>query len=124
MSSQILGAFATNSCMMGPGRTMNTPYVVLGSYPGQHYFLVGPEMRVTKVAKSGNDINVSYLTEANTNLVYQVQTTSALLKSNTTWTSIGSQQFGTGATFTQTDSGAATNKPGRFYRVQQTPLCP
>ncbi len=124
MSDQILGAFATNSCMVGPGRVANLPYVVLGNYPGQHYFLVGPEMRVTSIAKSGNDINVSYLTEANTNLMYQVQTTSALLKTNTTWTNVGGSQFGTGTTFTQTDSGAATNRPGRFYRVQQTPLCP
>jgi len=125
ISNQILGPFGTNDptfCMMGPGRTTNTPYVVLSNYPGQHFFYVGPEMRVTSIATVATNVVVSYLTENNTNLTYQVQRATALTN-NTTWTSIGGLAVGTGGILTFTDPSAATNKPARFYRVRQTPLC-
>jgi hypothetical protein len=88
-----------------------------------HFFGVGPEMRVTSVAKSGSNVNVSWQTEANSNFAYQLQSTHALL-ATTVWTSVGSPTNGTGSIITQTDVGAATNKPALFYRVQQTPACP
>ncbi len=76
MSDQILGPFGNNDptfCTIAPGKTTNMPYVVLGNYPGQHYFYVGPEMRVTGVGVSNNNVNISYQTENNTNLLYRVE---------------------------------------------------
>lgn len=128
LSAQMLGSFGTNDptfCMIGPGKTTNMPYVVLSNYPGQHFFYVGPEMRITSIASDASkNINVSYLTENNTNMSYQVQRATALLPTNTVWSSLGGLVSGNGGIITFSDPGAATNKPARFYRIRQTPLCP
>ena len=91
------------------------------SAAGPHYFMVGPEMRITGVSRSGNNINVSWLSASNSNLVYQLQSKSSI--TNATWNDIGSSTNGTGSITTQTDTGAAAN-PMMFYRVKQIPVCP
>jgi hypothetical protein len=126
LSNQILGPFGTNDptfCMMGPGRTTNTPYVVLSNYPGQHYFYVGPEMRVTSVGVSNNNVNVSYLTENNTNLLYRVERTTGNYSTNSVWIPLSGFTPGTGGIITQTDTLGGTNKPDALYRVRQSPNC-
>jgi Carbohydrate-binding module 48 (Isoamylase N-terminal domain)/Putative binding domain, N-terminal len=85
--------------------------------PGDQYFVVGPEMRITGVAKSGSNINITWLTGTNSNLVYQLQRTSTLTPSS--WTDIGIPTNGTGLAVTQTDSSASTNST-MFYRVQES----
>lgn len=127
VSTGMLGPFGTNDpnfCLLGPGRTTNSwaPFLVLGNYPGQHYFYVGPELRVTSIAADTNkNVTISYLTEKNTNLTYQVQRTSAI--TNLTWTNIGGLTNGNGGIISLIDVSGATNKPSRFYRVRQSPAC-
>ncbi|HVM59326.1 MAG TPA: BACON domain-containing protein [Verrucomicrobiae bacterium] len=120
ISNQILGPVNTGTCQ---GSLGEPTLVNLSSLPGVHYFLVGPEMRVTRAAVTGQDVNISFLTEANTNLSYQLQYTT-ILTNNTIWTNIGSLNLGNGGIRTVTDGMGATNKPSRFYRVRQTPICP
>ena len=129
LSTQILGPFGTNDpnyCLLGPGKTTNSwaPFLVMGNYPGQHYFYVGPEMRVTSIsADASKNVNISYLTENNTNLTYQLQRTPAPLLTNSVWSNVQGLNLGTGGIVTTTDPSAATNKPGILYRVRQTPNC-
>jgi hypothetical protein len=128
LSTQILGSFGTNDpnyCLLGPGRTTNSwaPFLVMSNYPGQHFFYVGPEMRVTSVGVSNTDVNVSYLTENNTNLLYRVERITGNYSTNSVWVPVTGFTPGTGGVITQTDSNGATNKPGAFYRVRQTPNC-
>lgn len=122
LSNQILPPIAavTNLCQANLGESTLVNFSTL---PGQHSFLVGPGMRVTGIAKSGSDINVSWQTAVSTNWSYQLQRTS-VLTTNTSWGDLGSPTNGTGDVITQTDPEAATNKPALFYRVKQTPLCP
>jgi Viral BACON domain len=128
VANQILGPIwdgTPDFCATGPGKTTNTwaPYLNLGDLPGTHYFYVGPEMRVTGVSvDSGKNVHVNFLTENNTNMTYQLQR-ATVLTTNTTWTSVGGLQLGTGGIITEIDSNGGTNKPGAFYRIRQTPLC-
>jgi hypothetical protein len=135
MSNQILGPFGTNCvndpndcCMMGPGRTENTPAVDLATLPGQHYFYVGPEMRVASVSLSNTDVHVTYLTENNTNLLYRLERTTSPLTIATTNNAVWSPvppgyTNGTGGFINAVDTKAGTNKPAVFYRVEQVPNC-
>ncbi|HXI83282.1 MAG TPA: BACON domain-containing protein [Verrucomicrobiae bacterium] len=128
LSDQILGSFGTNDptyCLLGPGRTTNSwaPFLVMSNYPGQHFFYVGPEMRVTNVGVSNTAVNVSYLTENNTNLLYRVERITGNYSTNSVWVPVTGFTPGTGGIITQTDSNGATNKPGAFYRVRQSPNC-
>jgi len=74
MSNQILGPIGanTNLCQGNLSGT-NVPAINLGNFPGQHFFLVGPEMRITSVSLSNSSAKVIYQTEANTNLLYRVE---------------------------------------------------
>ena len=128
LSNQILGPFGTNDpsfCMTGPGRSTNTwaPFLNLGNYLGQHYFYVGPEMRVTSVGASNNNVSVSYQTENNTNLLYRLERITDTYSTNSVWVPISGFTPGTGGIITQTDTLGGTNKPGSFYRVRQSPNC-
>jgi hypothetical protein len=49
---------------------------------------------------------------------YQLQVTPSMTPTN--WTNDGSSQAGNNATLTFTDSGGATNVPGRAYRIDVT----
>jgi len=50
--------------------------------------------------------------------MYQLQVTPSLKPA--TWTNLGNPQSGTGGVLTFSDSGGATNRPGRFYRIDIT----
>ena len=126
MSDQILGPFGNNDptfCTIAPGKTTNMPYVVLSNYPGQHYFYVGPEMRITSVGVSNSNVNVSYLTENNTNLLYRVERITGTYSTNSIWVPLSAFTPGTGGIITQTDTLGGTNKPDALYRVRQSPNC-
>ncbi|HVM61429.1 MAG TPA: hypothetical protein VMV72_11245 [Verrucomicrobiae bacterium] len=104
------GAFCTNA--LGVASSVN-----FATEPGQHYFVVGQEvMRITGVTRSGSNINVTWLTGSNTNLVYQLQRTSTLTPAS--WSNVGSPTNATGSTITQTDTSATTNST-MFYRVRE-----
>jgi hypothetical protein len=142
MSNQILGPIdptGTTNSYCGWGNLGNSgsgsgsvQNVNFGKLPGTHYFLVGPEMRVTSVTRavSGGTTNVSvtFLPENNTNLLYQLQRTFAPLATNSTWANVGGLSIGGPAPITLTDTHA-TNKVGTvggiLYRVLQEPNgCP
>ena len=115
VSDQVLGPiwdgtgfFCTND--LGVASSVN-----FANEPGDQYFVVGPEMRITGVAKGGSNINVSWLT-GNSNLVYQLQRTSTLTPAS--WSDIGSPTNGTGLAVTLTDTSATTNST-MFYRVRE-----
>jgi hypothetical protein len=120
LSNQFLPAIATDSCQ---SNLTNTNNLNLAIFPGgPHYFTVGPEMRIKRISIVATNVVLSYQTAASTNLTYQVQRTSAI--TNTTWSSVGGLQLGTGGLITFTNFNGATNSPAQFYRVRQTPLCP
>jgi hypothetical protein len=112
------GLFCTNN-LGDPTNGVN--FATEAAAAGPHYFVVGPEMRITGISRSGSNINVSWLTAANSNLVYQLQSKSAI--TNATWNNVGPFTNGTGVVTTQTDISATTNTT-MFYRIQQTPVCP
>lgn len=124
LSNQVLGPIWDGTSFFCQANLGEPTAVNFSTFPGVHYFVVGPEMRVTGISIVANDVRVSFLTEANTNLTYQLQHVT-VLTTNTTWTDVGGALTnGTGGVITLTDSSAATNKPSMFYRVRQTPLCP
>jgi hypothetical protein len=104
------GLFCTNS--LGQASSVN-----FANEPGTHYFVVGPGMSITGVAKSGRNINVTWQTGTNSNLVYQLQRTSTLTPAS--WSNIGSPTNATGLAVTQTDTSATTNST-LFYRVSES----
>jgi hypothetical protein len=74
--------------------------------------------RITAISITGNDIAVTWTTQPNkTN---QLES-SGVPGTNATWLSVGPLTIGTGSLATQTDQGAATNLPARFYRVRLVP---
>lgn len=126
MSNQLLGPLGSNDttyCQINLGNVTNTAAINLGNFPGQHFFLVGPEARITSISNAAPNVVISYVTEANTNLAYQLQRTSAI--TNLTWTNVGPLTNGTGS-ITQTilPSQGSTNRPSQFYRVRQSTNCP
>jgi hypothetical protein len=130
MSNQILGPInpvgSTNSYCGWPDPG-NAAAVNLSTLPGQHYFWVGPEMRVVSIVNSNGNINVSYLPENNTNLFYRLERTTSPITiartNNAVWTPVTGNVPGTNVLITVSDTKAATNRPTLFYRVQQTPAC-
>ncbi len=137
LSNQFLPPIATNDTAVGAecqANLANTANVNLTNYPGgPHFFLVGPEMKITSVTIPAGTTNVavSFLTENNANIAYQVERSVALtngvLETDTTsnWKSVGSLQFGNGGIVTVTDTKGGTNRPGAYYRVKQEPNgCP
>ncbi len=124
LSNQVLPPIGTNvpAVQVCQGN-LGEPTVVNLSNQVAASFLVGPEPRITSISKSGNDVILKYQTEVDTNMTYQVQR-SSVLTTNTTWTNIPGIQPGGNVVITFTDANGATNRPARFYRVRQTPLCP
>jgi len=114
VSDQVLGPIWDGSGLFCGSDLGQASMVNFANQPGTHYFLVGPEMRITGVAKSGSNINVTWLTGTNSNLVYQLQRTSTLTPAS--WSNIGSPKNATGLAVTQTDTSATTNST-MFYRV-------
>jgi hypothetical protein len=123
LSNQLLPPIGTNDPAVTVCQgNLGSPSTVNLTNQVAPYFLVGPEMRITGINRSSANINVSYLTEANTNLSYQVQRAGSVTN-GATWSSVGGLNLGSGGIITVTDTGGATNAV-RFYRVRETPLCP
>lgn len=123
LSNQILSPASTNPpATFCRANLAESTLVNFNNLDGQQYFIVGPQLRVTGIAKTGNDLNVTWQTPASTNFAYQLQRSSTL--TTAVWSNVGAPTNGTGIVITQTDSNAATNTPALFYRVLQTPLCP
>ena len=135
MSNQILGPIGdgtTGFCQPSLGSVTNTANIDLNNFvysgatvPQQHWFAVGPELKVTSIKVTANNVNITYQT-ANTNFAYQLQRTLVLSNrlANLNWVNVGAPAAGTGGTITQQDTNGATNRPSAFYRVKQVPLCP
>jgi hypothetical protein len=81
-------------------------------------------MRVTNISVTNNNVNISYLTEANTNFLYRIERTKGNLSTNSVWVPASGYTNGTGGIIVQTDTGGGTNRPDELYRVRQTPNCP
>jgi hypothetical protein len=128
MSNQLLPPIAPigGGCSNNLAGNNNANTVNIGLLPGApHYFNAGPEMHVTSVTIPAGTTNVAitYLPENNTNMQYLLQRTLAPLATNSTWTPVGSVNFGGPSAITVTDPKAATNKVGVIYRVRQSPVC-
>ena len=117
VSDQVLGPIWDGTGLFCGNDLGVASLVNFANEPGNQYFVVGPEMRITGVAKSGSNINVTWLTGTNSNLVYQLQRTSTLTPAS--WSDIGSPTNGTGLAVTQTDTSATTNST-MFYRVHES----
>ncbi len=124
LSNQILGPLGTNDPFYCEVNLGEPSAVNLSTNAGQHYFVVGPEVRITRIQTVTNNAVISFLTSANSNLAYQVQRTAAI--TNTTWTTASALTNGTGGITTLTILNGATNVPSLFYRVRQVPIwvCP
>jgi hypothetical protein len=79
-------------------------------------FLPGNDLRITAVAKVGNNIQISFATGATK--IYSVERRDDL--NSGSWTSLTNGVVGTGSVMTVPDVGAA-NLPKRFYRVVLVP---
>ena len=127
MSNQVLPPLGTNDlgyCQGNLQGVARTSAIDLNTFPGQAYFLVGPEMHITGVTVVGKtNVNVSYQTANNANMFYQLQRTLGQLQTNSVWNNVPGvgSVLGNGAVVTQTDPFGGTNKSGVFYRVRQTP---
>ena len=127
LSNQILGPVGTGNpavqvCQLNLGAVTNASAVNFGNLPGQHFFFVGPEVRVKSITVSNSNATVIYQTEDNTNLLYRVERASGIYSTNLVWTPLSGFFAGTGGTLTQIDN-SVTSKTNVFYRVRQTPLC-
>lgn len=125
LSNQILPPIGTNvPAVTVCQANLGEPTLVNLSNQVAASFLVGPEPRITSISKSGNNVILKYQTEVDTNMTYQLQRSSSVTN-NAVWSNLpGGLQFGGNVVITYTDTNGATNKPARFYRVRQTPLCP
>jgi len=83
-------------------------------YPG--CVLGEANLQISSITRSGNDILIQI--PAVNYCYYQLQVTSTLKPA--TWTNLGPSQYVAGGVLTFTDSGGATNRPGRFYRINIT----
>ena len=124
MSNQILGPIGTTPGTCGGTNNLGNPGAInLGNLPGQHYFLVGPEMAVKSVTVLGNNATVTYQTEANSNLLYRVERASGNYSTNNAaWSPLSGFTAGTGGVLTQIDL-SVTSKTNVYYRVRQSPNC-
>lgn len=93
--------------------------VNFAALPGQQHFTVGPEPRITHISRSGNDVNVSWQTQANPSLQYELQRSASL--TSPLWVAVGSPTNGTGGVITRTDIGAGAAGQ-QFYRLKETAL--
>ena len=133
VSNQILGPMTPPDpadCLglssLGEPTTVDMSQLSLYGDIGQHFFTVGPEAKIMNVGiANATNVVVTYQTSANTNLSYQLQRVIGQYTTNSAaWSNRGGLVVGNGGSVTFTDLSAATNKPGVFYRVRQTPICP
>jgi T5SS/PEP-CTERM-associated repeat protein len=76
------------------------------------------QSQISNITRSGTNITVQIESAACPTSTYQLQVTPSLKPAS--WTNLGPSQSGTGSPLTFTDSGGATNRPGRFYRIDIT----
>jgi hypothetical protein len=113
------------TCWANLTAATNSRAINLNGVPISPYFVVGPEPHITSISITNtNSVAISYLTANNANMFYQLQRATSLTN-GATWSQLYPNKPGTNgfAPFTYTDTKAATNKSGMFYRVQQSPAC-
>jgi hypothetical protein len=76
------------------------------------------QIQISNITRSGTNITVQIESAACPTSTYQLQITPSLKPAS--WTNLGPSQGGTGGMLTFTDTGGATNRPGRFYRIDMT----
>lgn len=79
-------------------------------------FATGPDLRITAVVRSGNDLQVTLATA--TNRLYRLDSSTNLTVA--AWTTVTNNLPGIGGSVVITDPGAASGPP-RFYRVRLNP---
>jgi hypothetical protein len=84
-----------------------------GAFINHGTILTASSVEISAVSISGNNVDVQ-ISSAQGH-TYQLEETPSLTPTN--WTDIGAPQAGTNGVLTFTDSGGATNVPGRFYRI-------
>jgi T5SS/PEP-CTERM-associated repeat protein len=88
----------------------------LGGLVNNGCVLTETDVQISSITRSGNNITIQV--PSGTCATYQLQVTPSLKPA--TWTPLGPSQGGTGGALTFTDTGGATNRPGRFYRIDIT----
>jgi hypothetical protein len=78
--------------------------------------LTEADVQISSIARFGNKIVIQI--PSVTCATYQLQVTPSL--NPATWTNLNASQSGTGEVLSFTDSNGATNRPGRFYRIDIT----
>jgi hypothetical protein len=84
-----------------------------GAFINHGTIVTASSVKISAVSISGNDVNVQI--QSYQGHTYQLEETPSLTPTN--WTNIGASQAGTNGVLTFTDTGGATNVPGRFYRI-------
>jgi hypothetical protein len=90
----------------------------LGGLVNNGCVLTESDSQISSITRSGNNVTVQIQSPACPTSTYQLQVTPSLKPA--TWTNLGASQSGTGGVLTFSDSGGATNHPGRFYRIDVT----
>jgi hypothetical protein len=88
----------------------------LGGLVNNGCALTESDIQISSITRSGTNITVQI--PSGTCAMYQLQVTPSLKPA--TWTNLGTSQSGTGGVLMFTDTGGATNRPGRFYRIEIT----
>jgi hypothetical protein len=88
----------------------------LGGLVNNGCVLTAANVQISSITRSGNDITVQI--PSGNCATYQLQVTPLLKPAS--WTNLGASQGGTGGVLSFTDTGGATNRPGRFYRIDIT----
>jgi T5SS/PEP-CTERM-associated repeat protein len=88
----------------------------LGGLVNNGVVLTETDVQISSITRSGNNITIQ-IPSVN-DATYQLQFSPSLKPTN--WTDVGASQGGTGGVLTFGDSGGATNRPGRFYRIDIT----
>jgi hypothetical protein len=89
------------------------PLIFSNTFSNSGTVLDASSVVISSVARSNTDVIVKI--QSYTGHTYQLEITPSLTPTN--WTNSGTLQDGTGSMLSFTDTGGATNKPGRFYRI-------
>jgi uncharacterized repeat protein (TIGR03803 family) len=102
---------ATNGTAVFLGGLVNNGVVVTNGSS-----LTEADVQISSIARLGSKIIVQI--PSVTCATYQLQVTPSLQPP--AWTNLNASQSGTGGILSFTDTGEATNRPGRFYRIDIT----
>ncbi len=114
-----------DSVLQGYGQVVNNGLInaingstqFLGGFINNGVVLDANNAQISSVAHSGSNIAVQILSASGAS--YQLQYSPSMKPTN--WVNTGDSQMGNGSTLTFTDTGGATNRPGRFYRIDILP---